>query len=204
MARSGPWVSVGYTFYNDPPPGAGNLSWGGYSFAELGTATRAGVLTGDGNLGAAFGMQGEEPIGSEWTLYAGHQAVVARKEDRGYGQGGDGVHSDPRYAIDLYDGSAHGLPNLPAALGAGGSGALWIMRGRWHPPMPLPPGAAQLDRVGGLVSSGVAPEGAAGTSSHRHDYSPKVRQTGKKAGEHGSTIQRVNMALDSIGRRYKR
>lgn len=204
MAQSGPWRSIGFTYYNDPPPGAGNLRWGGYSFAELGTATRQGVATGEGNLSLAFGLTGEEPIGSEWTLYAGHQAVVAKKEDRGYGQGGDGTHSDPRYAIDLYDGSRFGLPDLRAALGAGSSGALWIMRGRWHPPLPLPAGAAHLDVLGGLVAGPVPAAGAAGTSAHRHDYSPKVKTTGKAAGEHGSSLQRINRALDQIGRRYRR
>lgn len=204
MARSGPWTSIGYTFYNDPPPGAGNLRWGGYSFAELGTATRQGVATGIGNLAEAMGLHGEEPIGSEWSLYAGHRVVLAKKEDRGYGQGGDGTHSDPRYAIDLYDGSRFGLPNLRAALGAGDSGALWIMRGRWHPPLPLPAGAAALDQLGGLVAGPVPPAGAAGTSAHRHDYSPKVKVTGKTAGEHGSSLARINRALDGIGRRYRR
>lgn len=204
MARSGPWVSVGFTFYNDPPPGAGNLRWGGYSFAELGTASRAGVATGEGNLGLAFGMAGEEPMGSEWTLYAGHQAVLARKQDRGYGQGGDGVHSDPRYAIDLYDGAAYGLPNLVAALGAASSGALWIMRGRWHPPMALPPGAATLDQLGGLVAGPVASEAQPHQAAQEHSWHGKVKATGQRAGEHGSTIQRVNAGLDSIGRRYRR
>lgn len=202
MASS--WRQVGFTFYNDPPPGAGNLAWGGYSFAELGTATRAGVATGEGNLALAFGLSGEEPIGSEWSLYAGHRVVIAKKQDRGYGQGGDGIHSDPRYAIDLYDGHTHGLPDLVAALGAASSGALWIMRGRWHPPLALPAGGAQLAPLGGLVASGVAPSGVAATSSQRHDYSHKVKATGKRAGEHGSSIQRVNAALDSISRRYRR
>ena len=198
------WVSVGYTFYNDPPPGAGNLRWGGYSFAELGTATRAGVATGVGNLAAAMGLGGEETMSSTWSLYAGHAVVLARKEDRGYGQGGDGTHSDPRYAIDLYDGSHYGLPSLPAALGAGGSGALWIMRGRWHAPMALPPGAARLAALGGLVAGPVSGGSAAAVSSARHDYSTKVKATGKGAGEHGSTVQRINTAIDRIAGRYKR
>lgn len=204
MASTGGWVSVGFTFYNDPPPGAGNLRWGGYSFAELGTATRAGVATGVGNLAEAMGLQGEEPMGSEWTLYAGHAAVFARKEDRGYGQGGDGTHSDPRYAIDLYDGAAYGLPNLVAALGAPSSGALWIMRGRWHPPLALPPGAAHLAPLGGLVAGPVPAGGVGQQAAHSHDYSPKVKATGKRAGEHGSSLQRINQALDTIGRRYRR
>lgn len=204
MARSGPWVSVGFTYYNDPPPGAGNLSWGGYSFAELGTATKAGVATGIGNLGEAFGLHGEEPIGSEWSLYAGHGVVLAKKEDRGYGQGGDGTHSDPRYAIDLYDGSRFGLPNLRAALGAGSSGALWIMRGRWHPPLPLPAGAAALDQLGGLVAGPVPSGGPARTSARAQSWHQKVQATGKASGEHGSSIQRISRGLDSIGRRYRR
>jgi hypothetical protein len=201
---AGGWHQVGYTFYNDPPPGAGNLSYGGYAFAELGTATRQGVATGVGNLGQAMGLSGEEPMGSEWTLYAGHKAIYARKEDRGYGQGGDGTHSDPRYAIDLYDGSAHHLPNLVAALGAGSSGALWIMRGRWHPPMALPPGSAKLEAVGGLVAGPAGSGGAAAVSSARHDYSRKVQVAGKSAGQHGSTIGRINVALDRIPGRYRR
>ena len=203
MAAS-PWHQVGFTFYNDPPPGAGNLSWGGYSFAELGTATRAGVATGIGNLGIAMGLNGEEPMGSEWTLYAGHKAVFARKQDRGYGQGGDGVHSDPRYAIDLYDGHEHGLPDLRAALGAGSSGALWIMRGRWHAPMALPAGAASLSPLGGLVASGTGPAAATRSSVAEHDYHAKVQATGKAAGQHGSSLQRMNVALSTIASRYRR
>jgi hypothetical protein len=204
MATSGPWHSIGFTFYNDPPPGAGNLSWGGYSFAELGTATRAGVATGIGNLGIAMGLNGEEPMGSEWTLFAGHQAVYAKKEDRGYGQGGDGVHSDPRYAIDLYDGAAHGLPNLVAALGAQSSGALWIMRGRWHAPMALPPGAASLAPAGGVIAAAPSASGATHSSVSQHDYHQKVKATGKAAGEHGSSLQRMNTALSGIVGRYRR
>ena len=198
------WVSVGYTFYNDPPPGAGRLNWGGYSFAELGTATRGGVATGVGNLASAMGLGGEEPMGSGWSLYAGHAVVFAEKQDRGYGQGGDGTHSDPRYAIDLYDGSSHGLPNLRAALGAGSSGALWIMRGRWHSPMALPPGAARLEALGGLVAGPTAAAGPAGVSAARHDYSVKVKATGKGAGEHGSTVQRINTELGRLPGRYRR
>lgn len=196
-----PWRQIGFTYYNDPPPGAGNLAWGGYSFAELGTASRAGQLTGRGNLAQAMGLTGEEPMGSEWTLHYGGKTVYARKEDRGYGQGGDGTYSDPRYAIDLYDGAAYHLPNLLGALGAPPSGALWIMRGRWHAPMALPPGAAQLQPLGGLVAG---PATGLAQSKAQYDYSQKVTKSGKGSGEHGSSLQRINTALSGLPGRYRR
>lgn len=198
------WHAVGFTYYNDPPPGAGNLAWGGYSFAELGTATRAGVATGIGNLGKALGLGTEEPMGSEWTLYLNGHSAFARKQDRGYGQGGDGEHSDPRYAIDLYDGSSHGLPNLRGALHAPPSGALWIMRGRWHPPMAPPPGAAQLAPLGGLVASPIVTGPDPGGAIAEHDYSRKVHLAGERTGQHGSSIARVSSALSAIPGRYRR
>jgi hypothetical protein len=198
------WVSVGYTFYNDEPPGAGHIEYGGYSFAELGTADKKGAGTGVGNLATAMGLGGEEALGSTWSLYAGHVVVQAQLRDHGYGQGSDPIHSDPRYAVDLWDGSHWGRPNLVAALGAGSSGALWIMRGRWHPPMALPPGAAHLQALGGLVAGPASVGGSAGVSSSRHDYSHKVQHTGKHAGEHGSTVQRINTALSTLPARYRR
>lgn len=204
MAGVAGWVQVGFTYYNDPPPGAGNLRWGGYSFAELGTATRAGQLTGRGNLGQAFGITGEEAMGSSWSLLYGSRVVHARKEDRGYGQGGDGDRSDPRYAIDLYDGSRYGLPNLRAALGAPPSGALWIRRGTWRPPELTPTSAAHLGPEGALVSGGTPPQAAGGTSASRHDYSRKVQTTGKGAGEHGTSLQNINRALSGIPARLRR
>jgi hypothetical protein len=190
------WVQVGYTFYNDRPPGAGDLRYGGYSFAELGTATRAGVATGIGNLGHAFGVYGEEPMGSVWSLYLNGKVVQARKEDRGYGQGGDGTHSDPHYAVDLYDGSRWGLPNLRGALGAGGSGTVWIRRGAWHPPEALPSGrtAPPPDPLRGVTGSVAAGEDPP-------DHSPKVRATGKKAGEAGSQFQGHARAMQHLARR---
>jgi hypothetical protein len=190
------WVQVGFTYYNDPPPGAGDLRWGGYSFAELGTATRGGVATGVGNLGAAFGLHGEEPMGSVWTLYYNGHTVQARKQDRGYGQGGDGTHSDPRYAIDLYDGSAHGLPNLRGALHAPSSGALWIMRGAWHPPLALPPGVAHLPPV--IAPSSSVP---ARTGNDPPDHSPKVKATGKRMGEVGSSFGGHAQAMRNLAAR---
>jgi len=198
------WKQVGFTYYNDPPPGAGNLRWGGYSFAELGAATRTGAPTGPGNLARAFGLGFVEPMGSEWSLYAGHQVVLARKEDVGYGQGGDGTHSDPRYAIDLYDGSAYGLPNLPAALGVGEPGALWIMRGRWRTPERLPGGQATLQAAPLELVNAPSQSQATTTSVDKHDYHQKVQQTGKTAGEHGSSLQHINTKLSGIPGRYRR
>lgn len=193
------WVNVGFTFFNDPPPGAGDLRWGGYSFAELGTATREGVLSGVGNLGKAFGLYGEEPMGSLWTLYYNGHLAEARKEDRGYGQGGDGTHSDPRYSVDLYDGSSHGLPNLRGALHAPGSGALWIKRGKWHPPESLPPGVAHLPP---LVTP--SPGVPVHTGNDPADHSPKVRHSGKRFGEVGSQFQGHARAMEHLAHRQFR
>ncbi len=190
------WVSVGYTEYNDPPPGAGNLSWGGYSFAELGTATTRGIATGVGWLAKAFGTFGEEPMGAEFTLYLNGHTALARKEDRGYGQGGDGTTSDARYAIDLYDGSSHGLPSLPRALGAGGKGALWIFRGKWHPPLAPPPGVAHLPPIAGPVIHIPVT-----TGNDPPDHSPKVRGSGDKLGKTGSSFQGHARAMANLRNR---
>lgn len=188
------WVQVGYTYYNDPPPGAGNLAWGGYSIAELGTATRTGIATGTGNLAHAFGLAGEERMGELFTLYYNGHTAHARKEDRGYGQGGDGTHSDPRYAIDLYDGHAHGLPNLVGALRAPTSGALWIMRGEWHPPLALPPGVAHLPSI--VPPTEPAP---ATHTSDPPDHSPKVRHTGGTLGKTGTSFGGHANAMRGLG-----
>jgi hypothetical protein len=121
------WVTVGATYYNDPPPGAGDLSAPGFHFAELGTARRTdGGATGVGNAAAALGMSGELPMGFQLDIEYNGRVITADKQDRGYGQGGDGVTSDPYYAIDLYDGSASGLTNAPAALAFPGEGAIRI------------------------------------------------------------------------------
>lgn len=191
------WRKVGFTFYNDPPgPAAGNLKWGGYSFAELGTATKRGEGTGVGNLAKAFGLGGQERLGSEWSLYAGHNVIVARLEDHGYGQGSDPIHSDPHYAVDLYDGHAFGLPNLVAALGVGGSGTVWIRRGRWHPPESLPTGGTRpapnpLVGLRGAVDAGTDPP----------DHSAKVTHSGRRLGVVGSQLQGHARALQHLAHR---
>lgn len=191
------WHQVGYTFYNDPPgPAAGNLKWGGYSFAELGTASRQGVATLRGNLGLAFGLRAPFPLGSDWTLYLNGKLAHARLEDHGYGQGGDGTYSDPRYAVDLYDGSAYGVPSLTHALNAGSSGALWIMPGTWRPPEALPPGAARLptaDLMGVRLPEEHGPDPP--------DHSAKVRVSGQTLGQHGSHFQGHAQAMLQLGRR---
>lgn len=120
------WSMTGATYYNDPPPGAGNLEAPGYHFAELGTATRGGVATGTGNLAQVFGLSGELPMGTQVDIEYGGRVITADKQDRGYGQGGDGIHSDPAYSIDLYDGSASGLADARGALGFPGSGQVRV------------------------------------------------------------------------------
>lgn len=191
------WRAVGYTEYNDPPPGAGNLSYGGFAFAELGTATRSGVATRTGNLARAFSYPGEVPMGTVFTFYAGPRLVYARKEDRGYGQGGDGTHSDPSYAIDLYDGSAHGLPNLPGALGLRGKGNLWVMWGEWRKGDPLPAGVPGTPT---LVSH---PSGIPIVSSKDPpDHSPKVLYCGKLLGAHGSHLRGQTALMGQLRTRY--
>lgn len=190
------WRQVGYTYYNDPPPGAGDLKWGGYSFAELGTASRQGNLTLRGNLGLAFGLGAAFPLGSDWTLYLNGKLAHAKLEDHGYGQGGDGTYSDPRYAVDLYDGSRFGLPNLRRALGAGSSGALWIMPGIWHAPETLPPGAARLPTTALFTSQQPVEHGP-----DPPDHSQKVRVSGQTLGQHGSHFQGHAQAMLQLGRR---
>lgn len=191
------WVQVGYTEYNDPPPGAGNLAWGGYSIAELGTATRQGQATGVGNLAFFFNYPGEVPMGTLFTIYHNGRLVYARKEDRGYGQGGDGTHSDRAYAIDLYDGSQHGLPNLPGAIRAAGKGAIWIMWGQWRKGDPLPRGAAKLQAAEGTVyPQAITP------SRDPPDHSPKVQYSGKLLGVHGSHISGNIAQLKTLRDRY--
>lgn len=181
------WREVGYTEYNDPPPGAGNLAWGGYSFAELGTATRQGVATGFGNLAFLFSYPGEVPMGTLFTFYANGRVVYARKEDRGYGQGGNGTHSDRAYAVDMYNGSAHGLPSLSAALGVGGKGAVWAMWGEWRKGDALPRGAAKVPQIVG--SPGGAAGGAGAFIAQKKDppeHHRKVQSSGGSLSQHGA------------------
>lgn len=91
---------VGYTVFDDPPPGAfGSLTNG---YAELGTATRSGRGTGRGWIARALGLKGELPANTPLTITIGSRSATLRKRDRGYGQGGDGTTSDPRYALDVW------------------------------------------------------------------------------------------------------
>lgn len=121
------WVTVGATYYNDPPPGAGNLSQPGYHFAELGTARRTdGGGTGVGWVARALGMTGELPMGFQLEIEYNGRTIVADKQDRGYGQGGDGITSDPSYAVDLWDGSGSGWDSASGALGFPGGGTIRI------------------------------------------------------------------------------
>lgn len=120
-------TQVGYTYFNDPPPGAGGLNNKEYCFAELGTATRSGQATGVGNLARAMGKKGELPIGTHVTFSANGKSITGVKRDRGYGQGGDGVNSDPSFAVDFWDGTSYGGKNPMAALGlTGGSGKVTV------------------------------------------------------------------------------
>ncbi|MCK9251050.1 MAG: phage tail tape measure protein [Solirubrobacteraceae bacterium] len=119
---------VGYTVYDDPPPGAFGALTNGY--AELGTARRTdGRGTGYGWIARARGMSGELPKDTPLTVRINGKQKTLRKRDRGYGQGGDGVRSDSRYAIDIWKDSwgAFGLSRsskgtATVALGAGVKG----------------------------------------------------------------------------------
>ncbi len=91
-----PWRRVGATVYDDPPPGAfGSLANGFRS--SFGTARRTdGGGTGFGWLARAFGMRGELPANFAVDFAHNGKIVTLAKRDRGYGQGGDGVTSDPQ------------------------------------------------------------------------------------------------------------
>lgn len=119
-------ITVGWTVFDDAPPGAGNLNTHEYCFAELGTASRiTGGLSGGGNLARALSLPGELPMGTHVVVRnAGNgRSIEIVKQDRGYGQGGDGTHSDPAYAIDFWGWQgAHGGMDGAAALGLGGKG----------------------------------------------------------------------------------
>lgn len=93
-------VRVGYTVYDDPEPGAFGALANGY--AELGTATRGGRGTGVGWIARALGRKGELPAGARLPITINGRTKTLRKADRGYGQGGDGTRSDPRFAVDIW------------------------------------------------------------------------------------------------------
>lgn len=93
-------AKIGYTVYDDPPPGAFGSLAGGY--AELGTATRAGKGTGRGWLARALGLGGELPADTPLTVRINGRSITLRKRDRGYGQGGDGITSDSRFGLDVW------------------------------------------------------------------------------------------------------
>jgi TP901 family phage tail tape measure protein len=93
-------AKVGYTVFDDDPPGAfGSLTNG---YAELGTATKGGRGTGVGWLARALGMSGELDANTPLTVQIGQRSAVLRKRDRGYGQGSDPNRSDPRWALDVW------------------------------------------------------------------------------------------------------
>lgn len=121
------WIATGATEYNDAPPGAGNLEQAGYHFAELGTARRTdGGATGVGWLARALNRPGELPMGFQVDIEYNGRVITADKQDRGYGQGGDGITSDPGYAIDLWDGSGSGWADAPGDLGFPGKAAVRV------------------------------------------------------------------------------
>lgn len=188
------------TFYNNAPPGAGNLRWGGYSFAELWTARRTdGGATGHGWIARLFGVKGELPMG--FGLYINHhgRTIYARKQDRGYGQGGDGITSDPAYALDLYDGSRWGLPNLPAAL-------------RWTPNdwvyLLVSDAALKNLRAGQgaeavrLTARGPVPKGV--PTDPTLDYHLKVIETGRRQSLAGNDLRQHSARLRGLVKRHAR
>jgi hypothetical protein len=162
-------TQVGYTYYNDPPPGAGGLNNNEYCFAELGTATQGGAATGHGNLAAALGMSGELPMGTKLTASANGHSITIVKRDRGYGQGGNGQNSNPYYCIDFWDGESYGGKNPLKALGLGREGVVNVSKpgsggilGAIENGIKQVPGAGPLiggavgDAVGGVTDVGSA------------------------------------------------
>lgn len=105
------WVRIGATEFSDSGVGAsGRLGQvGGVNFAELGTATRGGVATNIGWIAKAFGDSGELPMLQKLEIRYKGKSVIGYKTDRGYGQGGNGINSDPTWAIDLWSDAAQAL-----------------------------------------------------------------------------------------------
>lgn len=100
----GIWVTVGATWYqrSNRDGACGTLNDGRLHFAELGTATNRGDATGRGWLARALGRPGELPCGFGLRIRYNGRQTYATKADNGYGQGGNGITSDPAYAMDLY------------------------------------------------------------------------------------------------------
>lgn len=114
------WVRVGATTFDDQDAGAsgrlGQLGANQYDFAELGTAVDkahgAGLTPGNvGNLGRALGTANDKelPMFTKLQIRYKGKVITATKTDRGYGQGGNGIFSDPTYAIDLWTNAAQAL-----------------------------------------------------------------------------------------------
>lgn len=97
-------MTIGATWYAKSSGGGscGNLNDGQLHFAELGAATTAGQSTGRGWIARALGRPGELPCGFGLYVKYNGRVTYATKADVGYGQGGNGITSDPHFAMDLY------------------------------------------------------------------------------------------------------
>lgn len=103
-------IRVGWTVFDDAPPGAHNLNTHQYCFAELGTASRiTGRGTGTGNLSKALSLPGELPFGAAVTVRnpANGRQIVIYKEDRGYGQGATALTVTPPTRLTSGAGRVH-------------------------------------------------------------------------------------------------
>lgn len=105
---------------------------------------------------------------------------------RSYSGGGYGAADVAAKARDPSGGLAFSYSGLEAVLGGTGPGQ--------HAPEPTPAGVTGGGQVGTVPAH----------PSQGYDYHAKVQHTGQQSGAHGSTLQRVNVALSGLPPRYRR
>jgi hypothetical protein len=166
-----------YQFTAAIKPGA-RLAYPMTNSHDVGVLARQALAAG-GYLHALY-----DELGHDWTrAMAGYNAGPGNwQAGVGYAHAATTASGAKGPGLQVRSSSAHPVGDL--------------LRGAKMKPPTLP---SPRTITGHVLAGGVVVP-----TERQHDYSPKVQHTGKLAGTHGSTIQRVNVGLSGLPARYRR